>query len=134
MKLSPALASGLSLLSLGLVKADSQTSDGSSSKIAQPATFKPPQVFKNANLVHIISLERNYVKETVNVVIENIDKAAQDEYYLPFSADQMARVGGMEVKDKKDTNAGSFDVQAVEFDQARCEAISWHDYKDLERS
>ena len=89
------------------------------SKVQQPTEFKPPQVFKNNNLVHIISLEKNYVKEQINVVIENIASDAQNDYYLPFSADQMSRVGGLEVRDRKDANAGKFEVEAVEFDAFR---------------
>jgi len=91
----------------------------SASSVNLPSTFKPPQVFKNANLVHVVSLEKNYVKESINVVIENISKEPQDEYFLPFTADQMARVGGLEVKDRKDTAAGPFTVEAVEYDPNR---------------
>jgi oligosaccharyltransferase complex subunit alpha (ribophorin I) len=94
-------------------------SASSESKTNLPSTFKPPQVFKNANLVHVISLEKNYVKENINVLIENIDKEAQNEYYLPFTGDQMSRVGGFEVKDRKDTNLGPFTVEVVEFDPER---------------
>ncbi len=84
-----------------------------------PASFQPPAVFKNANLVHVISVEKNYVKESVNVVIENIAKEPQDEYFLRFTADEMSRVGGLEVKDRKDGNVGPFDVERVEFDPKR---------------
>lgn len=80
------------------------------------AAFTPPAVFKNANLVHVVSLEKNYVKETINVVIENIDDKPQDAYYLPFTTAQVAHVGGFEVKDRKETTAGPFVVEAVEVD------------------
>lgn len=89
------------------------------SKITLPSTFKPPQVFKNANLVHIISLEKNYAKETINTKIENIAKDSQDEYFLPFTSDQLSRVGGIEVKDKKNPEAGLLQVELVEFDADR---------------
>ncbi|KAF4842743.1 Dolichyl-diphosphooligosaccharide--protein glycosyltransferase subunit 1 [Colletotrichum siamense] len=108
-----AIAAGLLSL-LSPVVASSAAAD--KSEVNQPSTFKPPQVFKNANLVHIISLEKNYVKESINVLIENIDKQPQDEYYLPFTPDQMSRVGGFEAKDRKDPEAGPFAVDAVEFD------------------
>ncbi|KUI66298.1 Dolichyl-diphosphooligosaccharide--protein glycosyltransferase subunit 1 [Cytospora mali] len=108
--LLPALASCLSL-----VTADSSSAT-TTSKISLPATFKPPQVFKNANLVHIIQLEKNYAKEIINTKIENIAKEAQDEYFLPFTPGQMSRVGAIEVKDKKNADAGPFKVEAVEFD------------------
>ncbi|OAA54326.1 oligosaccharyl transferase subunit [Niveomyces insectorum RCEF 264] len=80
------------------------------------ATFVPPAVFKNANLVHVVSVEKNYVKETINVLVENIDSSPQDEYYLPFATDKFAHVGGLEVKDRKDSHAGPFAVDAVEID------------------
>lgn len=92
--------------------ASSQTSDSG-------APFKPPQVFKNANLVHIISVEKNYAKETINVQIENIDKEPQDAYYLPFPSDLMARVGGLEVKDRKDQTVGPFATEIMDFDPSR---------------
>jgi oligosaccharyltransferase complex subunit alpha (ribophorin I) len=89
------------------------------SKVVLPATFKPPQNFKNVNLVHIISLEKNYPKESINVIIENIANTAQDEYFLPFTSQQMATIGGLEVRDRKDSEAGLFEVDAVEFDMER---------------
>ncbi|KAG8406849.1 dolichyl-diphosphooligosaccharide--protein glycosyltransferase subunit 1 [Metarhizium acridum] len=88
----------------------------SSSKDSQPAQFKPPQVFRNANLVHIISLEKNYAKEQINVLIENVSNEPQSEYYIPFTEEQIARVGGFEVKDRKNANAGPFVSEAVEYD------------------
>ncbi|CAM1506941.1 Fc.00g065820.m01.CDS01 [Cosmosporella sp. VM-42] len=86
------------------------------SNVKQPAEFKPPQVFKNANLVHIISLEKNYVKEQINVLVQNVASEPQDEYYVPFTTDQMARVGGFEVKDRKDSTSGPLEAEAVEID------------------
>ncbi|KAK4034797.1 Ribophorin I [Parachaetomium inaequale] len=115
MKTSAVFSALLSLLSLASAAgADSKSSDSSTTL---PATFRPPQVFKNANLVHVISVEKNYVKENINVLVQNIDKAAQHEYFVPFAADQMARLGGVEVKDRKDSSAGPFVAEAVEFDQ-----------------
>ncbi|KAK3393212.1 Ribophorin I [Podospora didyma] len=111
MKTSAVLSAVLSFLSLA-----TPGSAKSSSRVTLPSTFTPPQVFKNANLVHIISVEKNYVKENINVAIENIDKAPQDEYFLPFTADQISRLGGFEVKDRKDASAGPFAVDVVEFD------------------
>ncbi|KAG9254990.1 Ribophorin I [Emericellopsis atlantica] len=86
------------------------------SKDILPKDFKPPQVFKNANLVHIISLEKNYAKEQINAVIENVSPELQDEYYVPFTADQLSRVGGFEVKDRKDAGAGRFVADVAEYD------------------
>ena len=78
------------------------------------AVFSPPQVFRNVNLVHIISLERNYAREIINVQIENINKAPQDEYYIPFTSDRVARLGGFEVKDRKNQEAGQFALDVLE--------------------
>ncbi|CAG8961914.1 hypothetical protein HYFRA_00013714 [Hymenoscyphus fraxineus] len=86
------------------------------SKIILPSNFKPAQNFKNANLVHIINLEKSYPKESINVLIENIASTAQDEYFIPFTTQQMATIGGLEVKDRKNPEAGLFQVDAVEFD------------------
>jgi len=107
---------------LALVSAAGQTSARSTTSL--DASFTPPQTFKNANLVHVISVEKNYVKESINVVIENIDKQPQDEYYLPFTADQISRLGGIEVKDRKDAKAGSFAVEIVESDPERCVQVA----------
>lgn len=120
MKTTVVFSALLSLLSLASAATSSGKQQSSSStSTTLPATFKPPQVFRNANLVHVVSLEKNYVKENINVLIENIDKTAQDEYFVPFTADQMSRLGGVEVKDRKDVNAGPFTAEAVEFDQER---------------
>ncbi|RBR03455.1 hypothetical protein FVER53590_00956 [Fusarium verticillioides] len=92
------------------------TTDSKTSKVILPVDFKPPQVFKNANLVHVISLEKTYVKEQINVLVENVAKEPQTEYYVPFTAEQLPRIGGFEVKDRKDANAGPFAAEAVEYD------------------
>ncbi|KAF4442205.1 oligosaccharyl transferase complex subunit OST4 [Fusarium acutatum] len=92
------------------------TTDSKTSKVILPVDFKPPQVFKNANLVHVISLEKTYVKEQINVLVENVAKEPQTEYYVPFTAEQLPRIGGFEVKDRKDANAGPFAAETVEYD------------------
>ncbi|RYP47054.1 hypothetical protein DL768_006849 [Monosporascus sp. mg162] len=114
MKLSAVAAACLSLLSH--VVADADVAASSTSKVTLSSTFKPPQVFQNENLVHIISLEKNYAKETINVIVQNISPEPQDEYYLPFTGERMERLGGFEVKDKKDDSVTGFAVEAVEFD------------------
>ena len=63
-----------------------------------------------------MSLEKNYVKESINVVIENIDKEAQSDYILPFTNEQLSRLGGLEVRDRKNAESGPFVVEPVEFD------------------
>lgn len=102
-----------------LAGAYTNSAEPSVSKATLPATFKPPQVFNNNNLVHIISLEKSYAKESINVVIENTSREPQNEYFLPFTSEQMSQVGGIEVKDKKDASVVGFRVEAVEFDPSR---------------
>ncbi len=84
-----------------------------------PSTFKPIQHFRNVNLVRNINLEKSYAKETINVVIENIDKQAQSEYYLPFDQATLGRIGGVEVRDKKDAEKGRFVTEVVGIDPYR---------------
>ncbi|KOS16923.1 Dolichyl-diphosphooligosaccharide--protein glycosyltransferase subunit 1 [Escovopsis weberi] len=81
-----------------------------------PAHFKPPQVWQNTNLVHIISVERNYAKEQINILIENTSDEPQDEYFVPFTRDQVARLGAFTAKDRKDAHAEPFLTDAVEYD------------------
>ena len=89
------------------------------SRIILPTNFKPPQNFKNINLVHTINLEKSYPKESISVVIENTASTAQDEYFIPFTSRQMETIGGLEVRDKKVPESGSFEINAVEFDPKR---------------
>ena len=56
-----------------------------------PSTFRPPQVFKNANLVRTTNLDKAYPREVINVVIENIDAKPLDG---AVSADALPRLGG----------------------------------------
>ena len=100
--------------------ADGSSSDTPlSSRQILPTNFKPPQVFKNANLVRNINLEKAYIKETVNVVIENIDSKPQSEYYIPFDANTIGKVGGLLVHDKQDPKKPTFKVEVVEYDALR---------------
>jgi len=89
------------------------------SKQILPNTFKPPQVFQHANLVRTVNLVKSYAKETVNVVVENVDKQPQSEYYIPFELGTIARVGGLEVRDKNAPEKRFTDVELVEFDTRR---------------
>lgn len=104
-------ATVLGLLTSSLAAATNLTSP---SRLALPADFKPQQAFKNTNLVRNTNLEKGYVRETINVVVENIDKQAQSDYYIPFPSDVFERVGGFEVRDKKATDKGRFVVDATE--------------------
>ncbi|PWY92947.1 oligosaccharyltransferase alpha subunit ostA [Aspergillus heteromorphus CBS 117.55] len=103
---------GLFLSASSFVGADSTTSP---SRVALPRDFKPPQVFKNANLVRTSNLEKGYLRETVNVVVENVDTQPQSDYYLSFPSDLYDKVGALEVRDKTAPENGRFDVEATEF-------------------
>jgi hypothetical protein len=83
------------------------------------STFKPPQVFKNSNIVRSINLEKSYPRDVVNVIIENISPEAQDEYYIPFTTAQAERLGNLEVRDKKNSTIPPFIVEAVSIDGPR---------------
>jgi len=85
---------------LSFAKAESNLSYADVSKQILPSTFQPPQVFQHNNLVRTINLEKEYSRETINVVVQNTDKQPQQEYYLPFEQGLIARVGGLEVKEK----------------------------------
>jgi oligosaccharyltransferase complex subunit alpha (ribophorin I) len=89
------------------------------SKQVLPSTFAPPQVFKNNNLVRTINLDKAYPRETINIIIENIDAQPQSEYYLPFESSLLSQVGGLEVRDKKDASKGISKVEVVGFDAER---------------
>ncbi|KAI9369273.1 Ribophorin I [Aspergillus egyptiacus] len=106
---------GLVLSSSSMVSADATSA---SSKTLFPADFKPPQSFKNVNLVRNTNLEKGYARETVNVVVENVDKLPQSDYYLSFPTELFDRVGGLEVRNKKEAEKGRLDVEAVEVDLA----------------
>jgi oligosaccharyltransferase complex subunit alpha (ribophorin I) len=90
-----------------------------SSKQILPSNFQPPQVFENVNLVRNVNLDKGYPRETINVVVKNVDSKAQSEYYIPFEANLMSRIGGLEVRDKKDASKPPFDVDATGFDSER---------------
>ncbi|KAF4554710.1 Ribophorin I-like protein [Elsinoe fawcettii] len=81
-----------------------------------PSSFTPPQVFQHANLVRTISLAKSHTKETVNVIVENIDKKEQSEYYIPFEASTISRVGSLEVRDKNNAEQRFTQVGAIEYD------------------
>lgn len=107
------------LCSFLAVRADSNLTNSQTSQQILPRTFKPPQVFKNVNLLRNINLEKAYVRETINVVVENVAKEGQSEYYLPFDANTIGKIGGLEVADKKAPEKGRFDAEVVEYDPDR---------------
>lgn len=111
---------GVCLSISSLAAADnSNLTDQLSSHQILPDSFKPPSAFKNVNLVRNINLEKSYVRETINVVIENTDSRPQDKYYFPFQANTIGKVGGFEVRDKKDASKPAFPAELVEYDPYR---------------
>ncbi|RKF79293.1 Dolichyl-diphosphooligosaccharide--protein glycosyltransferase subunit 1 [Golovinomyces cichoracearum] len=88
-------------------------------QIVLQSPFTPPLHFRNTNLVHIISLEKNFPRETINAVIENVASSAQDEYYIPFKSEQMKAIGTLEVKNRNDLKKGPLAVQVVKVDSDR---------------
>jgi oligosaccharyltransferase complex subunit alpha (ribophorin I) len=117
MRLLPSLGC-LATLSLTAL-ADVNNSKPLSSKQILPSTFTPPQVFENVNLVRNVNLEKGYPREMINVVIRNVDKKPQTDYYIPFEADLIKRVGGLEVRDRKNAGRPPFKVEVTEYDTER---------------
>ncbi|PCG89889.1 Ribophorin I [Penicillium occitanis (nom. inval.)] len=109
------IAAGLLSTSCSILACAAESSN-SNAQTPLAKDFKPPQVFKNTNLVRNTNLEKGYVRETINVVVENIDKKPQTDYYVPFPADVFSHIGGFEVRNKKSPEKGSFPVTAVEVD------------------
>ncbi|PGH06840.1 hypothetical protein AJ80_08113 [Polytolypa hystricis UAMH7299] len=91
-----------------------ETASSSTRHIQLPDNFTPPRVFKNVNLLRNINLEKSYIRETINVVIENIDKKPQSEYYIPFSTEIISKVGGLEVREKDAPKKGRFEVERAD--------------------
>lgn len=107
---------------------DSNLTEPLSSHQILPDGFKPPEVFKNVNLVRNINLEKSYVREIVNVVVENTDASPQNQYYFPFKADTIGHVGGFEVRDKKEPSKPPFSAEAVEYDPNRSATLHHYVY------
>jgi oligosaccharyltransferase complex subunit alpha (ribophorin I) len=97
---------------LGCVAESNLTKSANSQQILQ-GDFRPPKVFQNVNLVRNTNLDKGYVRQTINVVVENVDKQPQSDYYLPFEYEVMGRVGGIEVRDKKNPEKGKFQIEAA---------------------
>ncbi|KAI4287380.1 MAG: hypothetical protein L6R35_003358, partial [Caloplaca aegaea] len=115
MRLSILFTAYVALFGPAAALADPKPSEALSSQQILPNNFKPPQVFQNANLVRNTNLEKGYVRETVNVAIENIDSKPQDQYYVPFAADVIDKVGGFDARDKKNPGT-AFKTELVQYD------------------
>ncbi|EEP76114.1 hypothetical protein UREG_00963 [Uncinocarpus reesii 1704] len=109
------LLAAAALLLTSCAQAISSNSTHSPTARALPNDFSPPQVFKNLNLLKHINLEKGYVRETVNVLIENIDQQPQSKYYVPFSNALIGKVGGFEAWEKNAEKNGKFEVETTQF-------------------
>ena len=127
MKISTCAALCLSFLP-AIYASDSNLTKPLSLHQILPNNFKPPQVFKNVNLVRSVNLDKGYVKETVNVVIQNTDAKSQNQYYVPFKAEVIGKVGGFEVRDKKDPEKPAFKSDVVEYDSQRYTSVNQISY------
>ena len=99
---------------LSLVNADANFTHESRNVLR--SAFIPPQHFQNVDLVRHINLAKSYPRETINVVVENVDSSPQSHYYLPFELGTIARIGGVEVRDKKTPDKPKFEVEVAEYD------------------
>jgi len=116
------IISTLSALLLGVSAVGSNISTSPTTQRILQDDFKPPQVFENTNLVRNTNLEKGYVRETINIVVTNKDNKPQSEYYVPFEYDVIGKVGGFEVRDKKNAEKGRFAVTTTTLS-----AVSGHD-------
>jgi oligosaccharyltransferase complex subunit alpha (ribophorin I) len=103
-----------------LVCAGQSNNSTSDARLVLPRDFIPPQTFKNVNLVRTTSLEKGYVRETVNVVVENTAKQPQSDYYMPFPSDTIGKIGAFEVRDKKTLSKPRFDIIVTQSISSRC--------------
>ena len=86
-------------------------------------SFIPPKVFRQSNLVRNIQLEKVYARETISVTIENIDKAEQYDYFLPFDTEIISRIGGFEAGDKDQLEKGLFQHEIIGNDSFRSDGL-----------
>ncbi|KAL1955359.1 hypothetical protein VTO42DRAFT_8641 [Malbranchea cinnamomea] len=103
------------LVTRNVLGADGNSTSSAPARIVLPRDFTPPQVFKNVNLLRSINLEKGYVREQTNLVIENIGDKPETEYYLAFATDTFGKVGGLDVWDKNDAKKEKFEVEATEY-------------------
>lgn len=112
-------AAALLTLVVSCIAETAASGESLSSHQILPHNFTPLQVFKNTNLVRSINLDKGYVKESITVAIENISKEPQSEYYIPFDAATISRVGNLYVRDKDNAAKPSLKAEVVEFDAQR---------------
>lgn len=102
--------------------ADSNLTRPLSSRQILPANFKPPQVWEVSKVEREVNLEKTYAKEQWTVMVKNTDKEPQAEFYIPFEADTISRIGAFEAYEKG-TKVGNyakvFNSEVVEYDGDR---------------
>lgn len=76
-------------------------------------------MFENINLVRTVNLDKGYPREIINVVVRNVGKEKESKYYIPFEAELISRIGGFEVRDKKDVSKPAFKIEATGYDGDR---------------
>ena len=78
----------------------------------------PPQVFKNSNLLRTIDITKPYVRETVAMVIDNISKEPQAEYYVPIPKGIVENISYLEARGEDGphvVNTAVFDSEGFVF-------------------
>lgn len=111
----------LGLLLAGTTGASTEANGSSTLASHQilPREFRPSAVFRNTNMMRHTNVEKGFVRETINIVVENIDQAPQQEYFMPFDANRIGRVGGLGAKDKNNPDRPGFRAELVEYDPYR---------------
>jgi len=112
MRFSSTVGTVLGLLS-SLAIAESNLTVRQQTQQVLKSDFKPPAVLENTNVVRTINLDKGYVRETVNVLVTNTDKAPQSEYYVPFEYDLIGKVSGFDARDKQKTDQGPLESNIV---------------------
>lgn len=83
------------------------------------ASFTPPDVFENVNLVRNINLEKAYPREVLNIELKNVGKDAQAEYYLEFPSDFISKIGGLVVRDREQPDSPPLKTQLARYESPR---------------
>lgn len=106
MRLSSLIGTVVGLLSGVAIAESNLTARAQTEQKLLRSDFKPAPVFENTNVVRTINLEKGYVRETINVLITNTDKAPQSDYYVPFEYDLISKISGFDARDKQNTERG----------------------------
>lgn len=113
MRFSSVVGTVLGLLSSLTTAESNLTVQQQSEQKLLNSDFKPAPVFENTNVVRTINLDKGYVRETVNVLVTNTDKAPQSEYYVPFEYDLIGKISGFDARDKQNAERGPLESNIV---------------------